>query len=87
MRLAGHDTMSWLREEREIMQNPSKHSSSLAKCGVKWLLLSLAFVWLVGCVGLSAKNKRSARDPFAEHKFSCGEDMPPAVASPLKGRG
>lgn len=69
------------------MQILSTPRGSRTKSSMKWLLLSLAFVWLVGCVGLSAKNKK-ARDPFAEHKFSCGEDMPPsnsAAASALRG--
>lgn len=69
------------------MQIPLTRRGTLAQSSVRWLLLSLAFVWLVGCVGLSAKNKK-ARDPFAEHKFSCGEDMPPsnsAAASALRG--
>ena len=57
------------------MQITSKRRSSPAKIGAKWLLLSLAFVWLVGCVGLTGKPK-PARDPFADHKFSCGEEMP-----------
>ena len=46
------------------MQIASKRRSSPAKIGAKWLLLSLAFVWLVGCVGLTGKPK-PARDPFA----------------------
>lgn len=63
------------------MQIPFTRRGSLAQSSVRWLLLSLAFVWLVGCVGLSSKNKK-ARDPFAEHKFSCGEDMPPSNSAP-----
>lgn len=65
------------------MQITPKRSSSPAKIGVKWLLLSLAFVWLVGCIGPGAKSK--ARDPFAEGKYSCGEEMPPGHLSKVKG--
>jgi hypothetical protein len=57
------------------MQIAITRRPSPTKIGVKWLLLSLAFVWLVGCVGLGKKTK-AARDPFADHKFSCGEEMP-----------
>lgn len=63
------------------MEITSNRPSSLAKLGIKWLLLSLAFVWLVGCVGLNSKAKKQA-DKFADHKFSCGEEMPPAKANP-----
>lgn len=45
----------------------------------KWLLLSLVFVWLVGCIGLS--GKKQARDPFPDRQFSCGEDMPSSAKS------
>lgn len=45
----------------------------------KWLLLSLVFVWLVGCVGPSAKKK--ARDPFLDRSFSCGEEKPSGATS------
>lgn len=65
------------------MQFTSKRRSSPAKTGAKWLLLSLAFVWLVGCVGPGAK--KAARDPFTDHKFSCGEEMPPGNLAKLKG--
>lgn len=53
----------------------SNRQPSAAKTGAKWLLLSLAFIWLVGCAGL-AKTTKVARDPFADGKFSCGEEIP-----------
>lgn len=69
------------------MHSVSNHRSSTTMTGAKWLLLSLAFVWLVGCVGLN--KSKSPRDPFASTKFSCGEDMPPSrTSAPLpSGRG
>jgi hypothetical protein len=57
-----------------IMHSVSNHHASATKMGAKWLLLCLAFVWLVGCMGLG--KTKSARDPFASTKFSCGEDIP-----------
>ena len=71
-----------------IMQITVKRRSSPAKIGAKWLLLSLAFVWLVGCVGLTGKPKQ-VRDPFADHKFKCGEEMPNGKksAAPDRSRG
>lgn len=65
------------------MPQSSKRRSSPTKLGFKWLLLSLAFVWLVGCVAPNAKSK--GRDPFAEGKFKCGEEMPPGHLSKSKG--
>lgn len=62
------------------MQIASHRMASPAKTGAKWLLLGLAFVWLVGCAGLTNKNKM-ARDPFADPKFSCGEDKPGSATS------
>jgi hypothetical protein len=62
------------------MQITLKRRPSPAKTGAKWLLLCLAFVWLVGCVGLTGKGKKP-RDPFADHKFKCGEEMPPSRTS------
>jgi hypothetical protein len=67
------------------MKETSKRRSSPARIGAKWLLLSLAFVWLVGCVGLSGKSKQ-ARDPFADHKFKCGEEMPNGSTSAALNR-
>ncbi|MBS0207085.1 MAG: hypothetical protein JSS49_29770 [Planctomycetes bacterium] len=67
------------------MQTSSNRQSSLAGLGIKWLLLSLAFVWLVGCVGLNSKARKQV-DKFADHKFSCGEEMPPArTSAPVSG--
>ena len=57
------------------MQFKSTRQASLARIGAKWLLLGVAFIWLVGCAGLTGKPKQ-LRDPFAEHKFKCGEEMP-----------
>ena len=64
------------------------NQSSPKRLGMKWLLLSLAFFWLVGCVGLGSK-KQASRDPFADPKFSCGEHKPggPATASLGAERG
>ena len=65
------------------MLQSTKSRPSLAILSVKWLLLSLAFVWLVGCVAPNARTK--GRDPFAEGKFKCGEEMPPGHLSKSKG--
>ena len=67
------------------MQITSKRRSP-AVTGAKWLLLSLAFVWLVGCVGLTGKAK-NVRDPFADRKFKCGEEMPSGSKSTVLNRG
>lgn len=74
-------------DERKIMLFTSNRTSP-TRIGVKWLLLSLAFVWLVGCAGLGSK-KQAARDPFADQRFSCGEDKPggATTASLSGGRG
>lgn len=62
----------------------SSNQTSPTNLGVKWLLLSLAFVWLVGCVGLG--KKQAARDPFNDPRFSCGEDKPSgAKTASLRG--
>ncbi len=65
------------------MLQSTKSRPSLAILSVKWLLLSLAFVWLVGCVAPNTRTK--GRDPFAEGKFKCGEEMPPGHLSKSKG--
>ena len=65
------------------MLQSTKSRPSLAILSVKWLLLSLAFVWLVGCVAPNTRTK--GHDPFAEGKFKCGEEMPPGHLSKSKG--
>ena len=65
------------------MQLSSKWRTSPVKIGAKWLLLSLAFVWLVGCVAPNSRSK--VRDPFADGKFKCGEEMPPGHLAKTKG--
>ena len=43
---------------------------------VRWLLLAVTLVWLVGCALPNAK-KNATRDPFSQgEKFSCGEKCP-----------
>jgi hypothetical protein len=61
--------------ERTKMQLTWNRSPLRVKTGAKWLLLCLGFVWLVGCTSVIPKTKKGM-DPFAQQKFSCGEEIP-----------
>ena len=56
------------------MQSLCNINSSPMKSCAKWLILSLVFVWLVGCAAMPGR-KVAKKDPFQD-KFSCGEQIP-----------
>ena len=43
----------------------------------KWMLLTIAFLWLVGChLPIKATQGKKTTKPG---EFSCGEECPPAI--------
>lgn len=65
-------------DERMTMLSICPDHSLPVKLCAKWLLLSMAFAWLVGCAAFKHHDEivKRGRDPFADQKFSCGEEIP-----------
>ncbi|MBX3449585.1 MAG: hypothetical protein KF777_08510 [Planctomycetaceae bacterium] len=60
---------------KSVSQSASSPRSLVSSA--KWMLLTIAFLWLVGChLPLKATQGKKTTKPG---EFSCGEACPPAI--------